>query len=511
MWFRFAWLAALVIGVVLRTVPAADGQDVDTGADRPARAAVLTVDGPIGPASAGYIRDGIDEAAEDGASIVVLRLNTPGGLSRSMREIVDKILAAPIPVATYVAPRGARAASAGTYILYASHIGAMAPGTTMGAATPVQMGGGGSSPTPGGGGDEKPAGDKTPNETAPNDKPDGSNQAEGGGETASGTDGAATENQGDKATPSDADAKRAKAVNDAVAYIRALAKLRDRNADWGEKAVREAATVTAEEAVTKNAADLVAADVPELLAGIDGRTVEVGKQDVTLATKGAEIDETPMDWRDKLLATITDPNVAFIFMMLGVYGLIFELSNPGAFVPGVLGVICLLIGLYALNVLPVSYAGLALILVGIAFMVGEAFAPSFGALGLGGIAAFALGATMLFDTDSPQFALSPWTIGGVTAATGAILILLIGYLARSQMRATATGRETLVGTAGTVDDWESGRGRVVINGEYWNARGPAGLAPGHAVRVTAAEGLLLTVEPASPTDEPGDPSWQPTS
>jgi len=495
MWLRVLWLSAFLVAALLRAVPAADA-DGAAGADEPApRATVLTVDGPIGPATAGYIRGGIDEAAEAGADIVVLRLDTPGGLSASMRDIVDKILATPIPVATYVAPRGARAASAGTYILYASHVAAMAPGTTLGAATPVQMGGGGSSPLPGGG-DNEPAGEK-----------DGTD-----GQSKNGAD-KDKEKDADEAdgTPGDTDAKRAKAVNDAVAYIRALAKLRDRNAEWGEKAVREAATLTDDEAVAQNVSDLTAVDVPELLAKIDGRTIEVGKQALTLATEGAEIDEAPMDWRDKLLATITDPNVAFIFMMLGVYGLIFELSNPGAFVPGVLGAICLLIGLYALNVLPVSYAGLALVVVGIGFMVGEAFAPSFGALGLGGLAAFALGATMLFETDSPHFALSYWTIAGVTASTGLILVLLIGYLARAQTRPITTGRETMVGTLARVDEWSAGRGRVVIHGEYWNARGPAELEPGQQVRVAAAEGLTLTVEPLPPTDQPGEASWQPTS
>ncbi|SDF60677.1 membrane-bound serine protease (ClpP class) [Limimonas halophila] len=490
MWFRALWVVALLAGLALQAVPAAE--DSASGADPPPRATVLTVDGPIGPASAGYIRDGIDEAAENGASIVVLRLNTPGGLSTSMRSIIDKILAAPIPVATYVAPRGARAASAGTYILYASHVAAMAPGTTLGAATPVQMGGG-SSPMPGGGGGENPGGGNGEDPA----KEDGQQGEEG--------------EQTDETAPSDGDAKRAKAVNDAVAYIRALADLRGRNADWGEKAVREAATLTSDKAVEQNVADLLATDVADLLAKIDGRTIEVGKQDVTLATKDAQVTEKPMDWRDKLLATITDPNVAFIFMMVGVYGLIFELSNPGAIVPGVLGVICLLIGLYALNVLPVSYAGLALILVGIAFMVGEAFAPSFGALGLGGIAAFALGATMLFETDSPYFELSYWTVAGVTATTGLILVLLIGYLARAQTRPLATGRETIVGTLARVDEWSAGHGRVVISGEYWNARGPADLEAGQQVRVTAAEGLTLTVEPAPPTQQPGEAPWQPTS
>ena len=465
-WFAGILAAASVMlgaaAVVAQTAPEAVDSQGET-------VVVLTVDAPIGPATAGYVTDGIRAAADDGAGLVVLRLNTPGGLTRSMRAIIDRILKTPVPVATYVAPTGARAASAGTYIMYASHIAAMAPGTTMGAATPIQMGGGGDSQPP--------------------------ESGDGGGETDTTSE--------DKQAPDNATAKRAKAVNDAVAYIRALADLRGRNADWAERAVREAATLTAEDAVAKNAADLTAGGVPALLTAVDGRTVKVGEREVTLATKEAAVDERPMTWRDELLATITDPNIAFIFMMLGVYGLIFELSNPGAIFPGVIGAICLLIGLYAMSVLPVSVTGLALLVVGIGFMVGEAFVPAFGALGLGGLAAFALGATMLFETDSPAFALNIETVIGVTALTGAVLVLLVGYIVRSQRRAPATGQSTVVGRDATVDGWSGTRGRVVLDGEYWNARGPAGLAGGQTVHITDVDGLTLTVEATASSQTAG--------
>ena len=477
---RASALFACLVAICLTALPSA-GQD-GTADTRPS-AAVLTVDGPIGPATAGYITDEITRANDRDRAVIVLKMDTPGGLSASMREIISAILASDVPVAAYVAPRGARAASAGTYILYASHVAAMAPGTTLGAATPVQMGGDGGSPLPGG--------DQA--EDAPSDQQTDGRDGETGGQS------------GDKQTDAPAepmDAKKAKVLNDAVAYIRALAELRGRNVDWAEKAVREAATLTVDEAVPKNVADFKAANVAGLLDTADGRTVALGEREVTLKTANAELEDRAPDWRDKLLATITHPNIAFILMTLGVYGLIFELSNPGAIVPGVLGAICLMVGLYALNVLPVNYAGLALVGLGIALMTAEAFAPSFGVLGLGGLAAFALGATILFDTGSAAFALSYWVIAGVTAATGAVLILLIGYLIRAQRGRIVTGKPELVGAEARVEDWQDGAGRVWLHGERWNARGPADLAPGQTVTVTALDGLTVTVAPAPAAASP---------
>ena len=458
-------MALLVLGFAQLAGPSLRAQD-----SAPV-VSLITVNGAIGPATASYIKDELTRAAEQERELVVLRMDTPGGLSASMRDIISAMLASPVPVAAYVAPRGARAASAGTYILYASHIAAMAPGTTLGAATPVQMGGGNGSPLPGGGDGEK---GKEP-----------------------------SKDKEDKATKSaPPDAKTAKAVNDAVAYIRALAKMRGRNAEWAEKAVLEAATLTVDEAVAKNVADLRAENLKDLLAKIDGRTLRIGEETVQLATANARIEDRAPDWRDELLAAITNPNIAFILMMLGVYGLIFELSNPGALVPGVLGAICLMMGFYALNVLPVNYAGLALMALGIAFMTAEAFAPSFGILGLGGLAAFALGATILFDTGSPEFGLSYWTIFGVTAASGLVLVLLIGYLVGAQRKSVRTGQSALIGTSARVESWHDGRGRVLFHGERWNARGPAHLEPGQMVAIVAVEGLSVTVAPLGADSHP---------
>jgi membrane-bound serine protease (ClpP class) len=302
------------------------------------------------------------------------------------------------------------------------------------------------------------------------------------------------------------DAKTAKVVNDAAAYIRALADLRGRNADWAEKAVRQAATLTNSEAVARNVADLEAGSVRALLAALDGRTVALETGPVTLDLKDARIERAPPDWRDRLLATLTDPNVAFLLMIIGLYGLIFEFTNPGLAIPGVLGAICLLLGLYALNVLPVNYAGLGLMAVGIAFMVAEAFVPSFGALGLGGLAAFGLGSTILFDTGSGAYELSWWTILGVTVLTGVVLLLLIGMMVRAQRRPVSTGEDTLIGHAAEVVSWQAGRGRVALAGEYWNAVGPDTLEPGQRVQVTGRQGLTLTVAAGAPNRRPQDPT-----
>ncbi len=478
---------------------------------------VLTVDGAIGPATSGYLRDGLEEASAAGAELIVVELDTPGGLTTAMRDINDAVLASPVPVATYVAPSGARAASAGTYMLYASHIAAMAPGTTLGAATPVQMGGG-STPLPQ---SEDSGSDGTGGSS--NDAADGSSAQDGGtGEGSTGDD--STGQQGGGGTGGDTgqpaeqadgkptDAKTAKAVNDAVAYIRSLAELRGRNADWAERAVTEAATLTDQEAVARNVVDLRADNLDALLAALDGRAVETDAGRTTLALADPRIERAPPDWRDQLLATLTNPNVALILMMIGIYGLIFEFASPGLAVPGVLGAICLLLGLYALNVLPVNYAGLALIGVGVAFMVAEAFIPSFGALGLGGLAAFALGSTITFDTGSGAYALSWWTIGGVTALSGLVLILLVGMMVQSQRVQISTGEDQLVGHGAEVASWTgettAGRGRVQLQGEYWNAVGPPDLRPGQRVRVTAREGLTLTVaaEPGGATDDTSQPA-----
>jgi membrane-bound serine protease (ClpP class) len=432
---------------------------------------VLEVDGPIGPASAQYMIRGMEQGAERGAAAVIIELDTPGGLVSSTRDIIDNILASPVPIATYVSPQGARAASAGTYIMYASHVAAMAPSTTMGAATPIQMGGSVAQESP------------FPSLEDITDESEGGNgENDGTGE--------------DGETPKPTNPGSLKAVEDAAAYMKALAELRGRNVEWAEAAVREAATVTSSEAVENNIADLRVGSVDKLVEEMDGREVTIGDdRTTTIRTANAEIERSPPDWRDELLALITNPNVAFIFMTLGIYGLIFELSNPGALVPGTLGAIFLLIGLFALNMLPVNYAGLALLVLGIGLMAGEAFAPSFGVLGIGGLASFALGATILFDTDVPGFTISYWTIAGTTALTGAILILLLSYVVRAHRRPAVSGEQTIVGETGIVDSWRGNQGRILVHGEYWNATGPSGLSQGQQVRITAISGLMLTVEP----------------
>lgn len=412
----------------------------------------LEIDGPIGPATSDYVVRSLEEARERDAKAVILRMDTPGGLSTAMREIIQAILASPVPVLGYVAPEGARAASAGTYILYACHVAAMAPATNLGAATPVSI-----APAGGGGGPGTPGG----------------------------------EGEGEKGP----DAKTQKAVNDAVAYIRGLAKRRDRNVEWAEKAVREAASLDAEAAVKENVADFIAKDVPDLLAQADGRQVEVAGETRTLATKDLMVERLEPDWRSRLLSVITNPNVAYILMLIGIYGLIFEFSNPGMIVPGVAGAICLMLALFAFQVLPISYAGVGLILLGVALMVAEAFAPSFGALGIGGVVAFAFGSVILIDTDAPGFGIDPALIGGVTIASAGLFIFILGMLFKARARPVVSGMEEMVGARGVATADFEAEGTVRTHGELWQARSDQPIRKGQPVRVTAINGLTLQVTP----------------
>lgn len=416
--------------------------------ERGGRAAVLVeIDGAIGPATSEYVRESFKRARERGAELIILRLDTPGGLDSAMREIIREILRSPVPVISFVSPGGARAASAGTYILYASHLAAMAPSTHLGAATPIALGGG-----------FRP--------------------------------------QGDKKDESSPDPAEAKAINDAAAYIRGLADLRGRDAGFAERAVREAATLTAAEAHAQHVVEIIARDVPDLLRQADGRIVKVGEHEIRLDTKGLAIETAQANWRTRILATITNPTIAYVLLLIGLYGLLFEALNPGAVAPGVIGGICLLVGLYALNLLPINFAGIALLLLGIALMTAEAFVPSFGVLGLGGIAAFALGSLFLFQ-DVPGFALPLPVIALAALASLAFLAVALAVGIRSQQRAVVTGEAALLASAGKVLTWfdDEGRGEVQVLGERWNARSGALLVPGQNVRIVRRKNLTLFVEP----------------
>jgi len=434
---RFLLIAALAIAT---SAP---------GAATPAPAPVVevAVTGVIGPASAEYVERGLAHAVREHAQLVVLRLDTPGGLDTSMRHIVQDVLASTIPVVAYVAPPGARAASAGTFILYACHVAAMAPGTNLGAASPVSIG---FTPAP------------------------------------------PTAKDGEKAPP--ADVHERKAMQDAAAYIRSLAQLRHRNADWAAKAVTEAASLSVDEAKSQGVVEIIAADEHDLLQQLDGRTVSVASGERQLHLAGATITPFEPDWHFRALSIIADPSVAMILMLIGVYGLIFELGHPGFVFPGVIGAVSLLLGLYALHLLPVNYAGLALMAVGIGFMVAEVFVPAFGSLGLGGVAAFVIGAMMLVDTDVPGFGIPLSLIALLALVTVTFVIVVVRMAVRARRAPIVSGVRSLIGADGEMLEDATDTGWASIRGETWQVSVASPIAKGSSIRVVGMKGLVPLVD-----------------
>jgi membrane-bound serine protease (ClpP class) len=436
---------------------------------------LLDLEGALGVATAEFIIGGIDSANERNADLVIIRMDTPGGLVEPMRDIVQAILGSDVPVATYVSPGGARADSAGTYILLASHIAAMAPTTHLGAATPVSMLGG------------DPGKPKEAPELPGSRDEDSENEEE-----------PAEASETDPAAPDTAMGR--KVLNDAIAYIRGLAEAHGRNADWAEDAVRNAATLTASEALEQNVIDLVAADEDELLEAIHGREVAINNEQVAINSAGATIETIEPNWRLKVLNTIASPEIAILLLMIGMYGLLFEGYNPGAILPGVAGVICLLLAAYALQVLPVNYAGLALIVVGLVLITAEAFVPSFGALGLGGIVAIIFGSIMMFDSGIPGFGISVTFVIGMALVAGLFLLWLISYLVKLRKRGAVTGTESIVGGMGEAMESFVGEGKIWLEGEAWAAHSTVPIEKGQAVIVESMSGLVLQVTPAQESE-----------
>jgi membrane-bound serine protease (ClpP class) len=455
-----------------------------TGAARAAGVALIDLEGPIGPATGLYHEYASHQAEAQQAGLILLRIDTPGGLEQPMREIIKRILASPIPVVAYVAPSGARAASAGTYLLYASHVAAMAPATNVGAATPIPVMGGSAPP-------ERERGPGRP-DGSPADGDEGKGRPPASGAPSG------------KETAPPGDAASRKAVNDATAYLRSLAERRGRNADWAEQAVREGASLSAEAALRLRVIDIVATDTGDLLAQLDGRRIPWQGGERVLATRGLVVHPIPPTWRHRFLGVLTNPAVAYLLMLVGIYGLLLEGYSPGAILPGVTGAISLLLALYAFQLLPVNYAGLALLALGITLIVAETFVASVGILGGGGVIAFTIGSILLLDSDTPGYAVPIGLIAGMAVAASLLMAFSLSLLMRSRRRPVLQEQAGLAGASAVALEDFTGEGWVMVIGEHWRARSGAPVRKGQPLRVVRVDGLHVVVEPA-----PGLPSGPP--
>lgn len=524
--FRTVYLALGLVGLIwalgLAVAQTPEPQEEDLAASedgvegtesRGLRALSLEVKGAIGPVTANFFIDTLKRANDEEFDLVIVEMDTPGGLDSAMRDMIREILASPVPVVTYVTPQGARAASAGTYILYASHVAAMAPATTLGAATPVQMGG--LPGTPSGDGDE---GDSAGERDSSDDRggsgasergdeggaAEANDTAEGAGDGEAGDSAAGDADQGQSGTDEggdgessgvSGDAMSRKMVNDAAAYIRGLAELRGRNKEWAERAVREAVSLTSEEAVEKNVIDVIAEDLDELLVKIDGQTVTANEEEVVISTQGMRVEKVEPDWKTKLLSVITNPNIAYLLMLFGFYGLIFELSNPGFGVSGVLGALSLLLAMFAFQMLPINYVGLAFIVLGVVFIASEAFVPSFGILGAGGVVSLVFGSLLLIDSDLPGYGVSIPLVLGFALFTAFFILLVLNLAVRNARRQVQTGAEAMLASIGeAMHDFER-EGRVWVQGESWKALTQEPLREGDRVQILEVDGLTLRVAP----------------